>query len=174
MKFDWCAYRFISGWTYFCIFFFFFWQQCYSEVDWNCIWTTIFFTGPIYKKSWFFDCHSQLVNYWRSGMVRQVGRHLHSTSDDLKMRLKNELFFQMGPFLKKKNVLSLVCAHIHKVLIHRASVTETPSTQLRETVPSNDSQAVTVRWKKLHNVAFFVFSSVFGFTYMTNSDSKDP
>ena len=101
-------------------FIFFFWQQCYSEVDWNCIWTTIFFTGPIYKKSWFFDCHSQLVNYWRSGMVRQVGRHLHSTSDDLKMRLKNELFFQMGPFLKKKNM----CFHLFVLTFTRYSSTE--------------------------------------------------
>lgn len=53
----------------------------------------------------------------------------------------------MGPFFKC--VLFLVCAHIHKVLIHRASVTEAPSARLQETVPPDDSQAVTVRWKKV-------------------------
>lgn len=46
-----------------------------------------FFTGPISKKSLFFlfflFTHSELITWRRSGMVGQVGRYLHSTSDDL-------------------------------------------------------------------------------------------
>ena len=108
------VHQWLNLFLYFCIFFFFlatmlFWSGLKLYLDNNFL-----YRSYLQEKLIFFDCHSQLVNYWRSGMVRQVGRHLHSTSDDLKMRLKNELFFQMGPFLKKKKKMcafTCLCSH---------------------------------------------------------------
>lgn len=93
MKLDWCAYRFISSWTHFCIFFFFFlatmslWSglKLYLELQKNSL--QVLLARKVYYFFFIFFffifTHSELITWRRSGMVGQVGRYLHSTSDDL-------------------------------------------------------------------------------------------
>ena len=116
------VHQWLNLFLYFCIFFFF-WQQCYSEVDWNCIWTTIFFTGPIYKKSWFF-----LTVIPNSSITDALGWYVRSVATSIapatiwKWDSKMNFSFKWDLFKKKKK--KNICFHLFVLTFTRYSSTE--------------------------------------------------